>query len=242
MNCGGFGTVSTTADTSNGVDTAEFAVLAEEATPPEPKYPIKYWPDIYGLRTLAVVPVVLLHAYPLSINGGFTRVDVFFVIAGYLISCILFKENAKGSLTYADFYSRRIHRIFAALLLVFTFTLVVGCVWLLDKAVYLGRRSATTTQCVWRYEGDKFADVSAGHSALLEETNPNPLIGWSLVPPAAAEVPLPGTSPAAAGAPGDLDMGEDEPVKVLNAPALSLQLEVDVLIGRPIMERLGFSV
>ncbi|RHZ04584.1 hypothetical protein DYB37_014030, partial [Aphanomyces astaci] len=46
------------------------------------------------------------------------------------------------------------------------------------------------------------ADVSAGHSALLEETNPNPLIGWGLVPPAAAEVPLPGTSPAAAGAPG----------------------------------------
>ncbi|RHY09539.1 hypothetical protein DYB28_002824 [Aphanomyces astaci] len=126
---------STTADTSNGVDTAEFAVLAEEATPPEPKYPIKYPPDIDGLRTLAVVPVVLLHAYPLSINGGFTRVDVFFVIAGYLISCILFKENAKGSLTYADFYSRRIHRIFPALLLVFTFTLVVGCVWLLDKAV-----------------------------------------------------------------------------------------------------------
>ncbi|RHY60226.1 hypothetical protein DYB34_008067 [Aphanomyces astaci] len=85
--------------------------------------------------TFVVVPVVLFHAYPLSINGGFTGVDVFFVIAGYLISGILFKENAKGSLTYADFYSRRIHRMFPALLLVLTFTLVVGCVWLLDKAV-----------------------------------------------------------------------------------------------------------
>ncbi|RHY78500.1 hypothetical protein DYB38_012297, partial [Aphanomyces astaci] len=98
------------------------------------KYPIKYRPDIDGLQTFVVVPVVLFYAYPLSINGGFTGVDVFFVIAGYLISGILFKENAKGSLTYADFYSRRIHRMFPALLLVLTFTLVVGCVWLLDKA------------------------------------------------------------------------------------------------------------
>ncbi|RQM30110.1 hypothetical protein B5M09_012551, partial [Aphanomyces astaci] len=98
-------------------------------------YPIKYRPDIDGLQTFVVVPVVLFHAYPLSINGGFTGVDVFFVIAGYLISGILFKENVKGSLTYADFYSRRIHRMFPALLLVLTFTLVVGCVWLLDKAV-----------------------------------------------------------------------------------------------------------
>ncbi|RQM19271.1 hypothetical protein B5M09_013941, partial [Aphanomyces astaci] len=45
----------------------------------------------------------------------------------------------------------------------------------------LGRRSATTTQCVWRHEGAKVADVSVGLSALLEETNPNPLIGWGLV-------------------------------------------------------------
>ncbi|RHZ32105.1 hypothetical protein DYB31_012994 [Aphanomyces astaci] len=115
---------STTADTSNGVDTAEFAVLAEEATPPEPKYPIKYPPDIDGLRTLAVVPVVLLHAYPLSINGGFTGVDVFFVISGYLISGILFKEKCRSSFTYAYFYS---HSIFPALLLaVQSFTLVAG--------------------------------------------------------------------------------------------------------------------
>ncbi|ETV73081.1 hypothetical protein H257_11906 [Aphanomyces astaci] len=110
-------------------------LISNSNTPEPSNYPIKYRPDIDGLQTFVVVPVVLFHAYPLSINGGFTGVDVFFVIAGYLISGILFKENVKGSLTYADFYSRRIHRMFPALLLVLTFTLVVGCVWLLDKAV-----------------------------------------------------------------------------------------------------------
>ncbi|ETV69190.1 hypothetical protein H257_15019, partial [Aphanomyces astaci] len=81
------------------------SLLAEEVTSPEPQHPIKYRPDIDRLRTLAVVSVVLFHAYRHSVEGGFTGVDVFF------------------------------HRIFPALLLVFTLTLVVGCVWLLDKAV-----------------------------------------------------------------------------------------------------------
>ncbi|ETV93892.1 hypothetical protein H310_12237 [Aphanomyces invadans] len=59
---------------------------------------------------------------PHSIQGGFIGVDVFLVITGYLISGILFKENAKGTFMYAAFYSRRIRRIFPALLLVLTFT------------------------------------------------------------------------------------------------------------------------
>ncbi|RHX99371.1 hypothetical protein DYB36_013842, partial [Aphanomyces astaci] len=90
--------------------------LAEEVTPLEPKHPIKYRPDIDVLRTLAVVPVVLFHAYLHSFKGGFIGVEV-------------------NSFTYADFYSRRIRRVFPVLLLMLTVTLVVGCVWLLDKAL-----------------------------------------------------------------------------------------------------------
>ncbi|ETV77842.1 hypothetical protein H257_08666 [Aphanomyces astaci] len=90
-------------------------------------------PNNGGLRTLAVVPAVLFHANPHSIKGGVTGVDMFFVISGYLIQAgILFKESSGSSFAYTDFYS---HRIFPALLLVLTFTLVVGCVWLLDTAV-----------------------------------------------------------------------------------------------------------
>ncbi|KAF0711446.1 hypothetical protein As57867_005258, partial [Aphanomyces stellatus] len=92
-----------------------------------------YRPDIDGLRALAVIPVVIFHAYPELLPGGFIGVDIFFVISGFLISSILYKEHAKGKFTYADFYARRIRRIFPALILVLGFTLVLGCLWLLAK-------------------------------------------------------------------------------------------------------------
>ncbi|KAF0708340.1 hypothetical protein As57867_006364, partial [Aphanomyces stellatus] len=94
---------------------------------------ITYRPDIDGLRALAVIPVVIFHAYPELLPGGFIGVDIFFVISGFLISSILYKEHAKGKFTYADFYARRIRRIFPALILVLGFTLVLGCLWLLAK-------------------------------------------------------------------------------------------------------------
>ena len=53
-----------------------------------------YRPDIDGLRAVAVLSVVIFHAFPneASLPGGYVGVDVFFVISGYLISKILFSE------------------------------------------------------------------------------------------------------------------------------------------------------
>src|SRR6476469_9996217 len=52
-----------------------------------------YRPDIDGLRAVAVLGVVMFHLSPRIAPGGFAGVDVFFVISGYLISGILFKEH-----------------------------------------------------------------------------------------------------------------------------------------------------
>lgn len=86
----------------------------------------KYRPDIDGLRALAVLLVVGFHAFPQLLPGGFIGVDIFFVISGFLISTILLQSFVLNRFSFLDFYARRVRRIFPALLLVFTFSLVLG--------------------------------------------------------------------------------------------------------------------
>lgn len=87
----------------------------------------EYRADIDGLRALAVVGVVAFHAFPELLPGGFAGVDVFFVISGYLISGIIFDEVARGSFSLATFYSRRVRRLFPALIIVLAS--VAACSW-----------------------------------------------------------------------------------------------------------------
>lgn len=77
-----------------------------------------YRPEIDGLRSLAVVPVILFHAgFPLF-SGGFVGVDVFFVISGYLITTILIEDLKAQRFSLLHFYERRCRRILPALILV----------------------------------------------------------------------------------------------------------------------------
>jgi hypothetical protein len=85
-----------------------------------------YRPDIDGLRAVAVLAVVLNHAAPSFLPGGFLGVDIFFVISGYLISRIIFRELEEGSFRFSNFYARRIRRIFPALILVLLAVLAFG--------------------------------------------------------------------------------------------------------------------
>ena len=86
--------------------------------------------DITGLRALAVLPVLIFHAFPNIIPGGFFGVDVFFVISGYLISGIIFRSLMNGSFSYLTFYAKRIKRIIPNLLLVLSFCMIVGWIYL----------------------------------------------------------------------------------------------------------------
>lgn len=85
-----------------------------------------YRPDIDGLRAVAVLSVVTFHAFPKYMRGGFTGVDVFFVISGFLITSIIVEGMRQGTFSFSEFYGRRIRRIFPALLLVLTSCLVFG--------------------------------------------------------------------------------------------------------------------
>ena len=65
------------------------------------------------------------------LQGGFVGVDVFFVISGFLISNVIFKGLSNGSFSFLQFYSRRIRRIFPALLLVCVFLYIFAWIFLL---------------------------------------------------------------------------------------------------------------
>lgn len=79
---------------------------------------MEYRREIDGLRTIAVVPVILYHAGFQTFSGGFIGVDVFFVISGYLITSIILTEIIAGNFSIINFYERRARRILPALFFV----------------------------------------------------------------------------------------------------------------------------
>jgi peptidoglycan/LPS O-acetylase OafA/YrhL len=94
---------------------------------------VKFRPDIEGLRALAIVPVVVFHAWPALLPGGFVGVDIFFVISGYLITTLLLQRLAAGSYSIASFYAARIRRIFPALFAMLALV-APACLLLLEPA------------------------------------------------------------------------------------------------------------
>ncbi|TDG12736.1 acyltransferase [Seongchinamella unica] len=105
-----------------------------------------YRPDIDGLRAFSIIAVVVYHAFPGLLPGGFVGVDIFFVISGYLITGIILQGHSQGGFSAAEFYRRRIQRIFPALLLVMAFCLLAGW-WILlpHEYVALGRQTAASS-------------------------------------------------------------------------------------------------
>lgn len=84
--------------------------------------------DINGLRTLAVLGVVLFHLQVASFSGGFLGVDVFFTISGYLITASILREVNAGKFSFKSFYYRRTRRLAPALVFTVAGTLIAAIV------------------------------------------------------------------------------------------------------------------
>jgi peptidoglycan/LPS O-acetylase OafA/YrhL len=94
---------------------------ADHQTPARPKS--RYIPALDGLRTLAVVAVVLYHLNLTWAQGGLLGVTIFFVLSGYLITRLLLNEVAKtGHIDLKSFWIRRIRRLFPAVVTVVVVT------------------------------------------------------------------------------------------------------------------------
>jgi len=104
----------------------EAASLERLGDPVLSAHGIQYRADIDGLRAVAVCAVLMFHAFPTLLPGGFIGVDVFFVISGFLITTIILSPLEQGTFDCRDFYARRVKRIFPALSLVLIATFVFG--------------------------------------------------------------------------------------------------------------------
>jgi peptidoglycan/LPS O-acetylase OafA/YrhL len=98
---------------------------------------MKYRADIGGLRALAIVSVVLFHFKVPGFSGGFSGVDIFFVISGYLMSCIFLTKVDLGIAGVFSFYKSRFIRIYPALISMIVISYLALSIagangWLLD--------------------------------------------------------------------------------------------------------------
>jgi peptidoglycan/LPS O-acetylase OafA/YrhL len=84
-------------------------------------------PDVEGLRGIAVLLVVLFHCGVPGFAGGFTGVDIFFTLSGYLITNLIVNEiERNGTLRFRQFYARRVRRLLPASGFVVVATLLLG--------------------------------------------------------------------------------------------------------------------
>ncbi|MFT3725001.1 MAG: acyltransferase family protein [Hyphomonadaceae bacterium] len=132
--------------------------------------------DIDGLRTLAVLPVILFHAKIPGFSGGYVGVDIFFVISGYLITGLLLREYQDGHFSILSFYDRRIRRILPALgFMLLIVTILAATLMLPSRLINYSHNLASAALSISNIWFWRSADYFAPSSEL------NPLLHtWSL--------------------------------------------------------------
>ena len=107
------------------------SVSPSDTRPTQRFEPKTFRADIEGLRAVAVLAVVLFHAAVPGLGGGFVGVDVFFVISGFLITGLLWREvSSTGSVRLRSFYGARARRLLPA-------SAAVGVVTMAASAILL---------------------------------------------------------------------------------------------------------
>lgn len=86
--------------------------------------------DIQVMRGVAVLAVVLFHAFPAAFDAGFLGVDVFFVLSGFLITGIILRGLERGDFGFKAFYVRRAKRLLPASLTTLGVTALLAMVFL----------------------------------------------------------------------------------------------------------------
>jgi peptidoglycan/LPS O-acetylase OafA/YrhL len=134
------------------------------------EYRLGYRSDIEGLRAVAILLVVAVHAGVPWLGGGFVGVDVFFVLSGFLITGLLVQEiTDTGRLRFAEFYVRRLRRLLPALIVMLLIVRVLAAL-LLAPGEQGGQASAAAMAALW-LSNVHFAFARLDYFAPGTETN-----------------------------------------------------------------------
>jgi len=133
--------------------------------------------DIQGLRAIAVLFVVIYHA-ELPLPAGFTGVDMFFVISGFVITGQIERMRRSGRFSFATFYARRIRRLLPAMVVMLLTVLVLS--FLFESPIGTqGVTAGTALAAVLLYANHHILATSGGYFAASAVMNPL-LHVWSL--------------------------------------------------------------
>lgn len=154
------------------------------AAPDDPSPPaatparFRYRADIDALRGIAVLAVILFHLDEAWLPGGFTGVDIFFVISGYVVTGSLLSHTDQRPLAWlGGFYLRRLRRLMPNLLLTLGITSVA--VALLVPPSETGPYFLTAVKALYGWSNNHLLARSANYFAL--DANLNPFLHtWSL--------------------------------------------------------------
>lgn len=110
----------------------------------------RYISGFDGIRTIAVIGVIVYHLLPYSLQGGYLGVPIFFVVSGYLITDLLLQEyEQNGRIDVLSFYGRRMKRLYPALVTMVLTT--AAYITLFQRSLFVNLKAIITTNLLYVY-------------------------------------------------------------------------------------------
>lgn len=134
-----------------------------------PKTSLAYRTDIDGLRAVSMLTILIFHLEFPILPGGFAAVDLFFVISGYVITRIIYKNMVEKSFSLKDFYARRVCRLLPAMAVMLIATLLMSG-FLLPPASFL--ELSTSVAAVIFFMANVFFWYSSDYFSVAAELKP----------------------------------------------------------------------
>ncbi len=110
----------------------------------------RYISGFDGIRTVAVIGVIVYHLLPYSLQGGYLGVPIFFVVSGYLITDLLLQEYEQNSrIDIIGFYIRRMKRLYPALVTMVLTT--AAYITLFQRSLFVSLKAIISTNLLYVY-------------------------------------------------------------------------------------------